>query len=108
MATGQSSTSVGVNSFLLGTEWIRSKVPSAKIFHSPPGSTSSRDVVDVVVDVGASVVSTVLLDSSDSSVNVQVEELVVQVVRLEDVVVTEMLLLVLVVETSNSQIGAKH
>ena len=50
----------------------------------------------------ASVVSTVLLDSSDSSVNVQVEELVVQVVRLEDVVVTEMLLLVLVVETSNS------
>jgi hypothetical protein len=50
----------------------------------------------------ASVVSTVLLGSPDSSVSVQVEELVVQVVRLEDVLVTEMLLLVLVVETSNS------
>ena len=53
----------------------------------------------------ASVLATVLLDSSDSSVDdVQVEELVVveTVLRLEDVVVTEMLLLVLVVETSNS------
>ena len=48
----------------------------------------------------ASAVSVTVLDCS--AVEVNVEELVVHVLRLEDVVVKETLLLVLVVEISNS------